>query len=244
MVVARAWEIGGSFNKGPSKIELLAYDEKTGAESSAGVWDLPSWDNQGTNPAAVHEVVVEPDGSSVLLVSETLYTQDPSRADVATQWSTIRLASGQAPEVKHLAVTSYDPHVAGFVNLGSGHFDLYLSGTVDGISMAYNEEKLVRISVDDAGGSTIDVLGPGLDFSTGCPASIATSSYLLFGQSIDRTRPIQFTAYPKDGEPTTFQSDLPRRCLTSLSVAPNGHIYAGTWDTTNTGWTALLSSLE
>ena len=33
------------------------------------------------------------------------------------------------------------------------------------------------------------------------------------------------------------------RCLTSLSLADNGHIYAGTWDTTNTGWTALLTDL-
>jgi hypothetical protein len=52
------------------------------------------------------------------------------------------------------------------VNLGGGHFDLYLSGTVDGISVMYNEEKLVRIAVDDAGGSQIVVLDAGLDFST------------------------------------------------------------------------------
>ena len=113
----------------------------------------------------------------------------------------IRLVSGQTPEVKHLAVTSYDAHVAGFVNLGSGHFDLYLSGTVDGISMAYNEEKLVRIAVDDAGESELTVLGEGLDFSTGCPASVATPTALVFGQSPDLSQPIQFTAYPKSGEP-------------------------------------------
>ena len=243
VAVARAWETSGSFTKGPSKIELLAYDDHTGAVSSVGVYDLPSWDNAGTNPAVVHELVIQPDGSSVLLVSETLYTEDPSRANVATQWSTIQLASGQAPTVKHLAVTSYDAHIAGFVNLGGGHFDLYLSGTVDGISVMYNEEKLVRIAVDDVGGSQIVVLGAGLDFSTGCPASVATSTALVFGQSVDRSQPIQFTAYPKSGAPITFESDLPKRCLTSLSVAQNGNIYAGTWDTTNTGWTALLSSL-
>jgi hypothetical protein len=243
VAVARAWETSGSFTKGPSKIELLAYDDQSGAVSSAGVYDLPSWDNMGTNAAAVHELVTQPDGSNVLLVSETLYTSDPSRADVATQWSTIRLASGQAPQVKHFAVTSYDAHIAGFVNLGGGHFDLYLSGTVDGISMIYNEDKLVRIAVDDAGGSQIDVLGPGLDFSAGCPASVATSTALVFGQSRDLSKPIQFTAYPKSGAPITFESDVAKRCLTSLSLASNGNIYAGTWDTTNTGWTALLSNL-
>jgi hypothetical protein len=244
VAVARAWEVSGSFNKGPSKIEVLAYDATTGAVSSVGVWDMPSWANQGTHPAAVDELVVEPDGSIALVVSETLYTQDPSRADVATQWSTIQLASGQAPAVKHLAVTSYDADIAGFVDLGSGHFDLYLSGTVDGISMTYNEEKLVRLSVDDTLASELVVIGPGLDFTKGCPSSVATPDALVFGQSLDFTKPIQFTAYPKSGAPITFQSDLPRRCLTSLSLAPNGHIYAGTWDTTNTGWTALLSSLS
>jgi hypothetical protein len=243
VVVARAWETTQYFNLGPSKIELLAYDEKTGAVSSAGIYDLPHWANEGTNPAAVHELVVEPDGSYALLVSETLHTDDPSRASVATQWSTIRLASGEEPKVTHLAVTSYDPYIAGYVNLGSGHFDLYLSGTVDGISTAYNEEKLVRISVDDAGASEVVVLGDGLDNTKACPAAVATPTALVFGHSPDLTQPIQFTAYPKSGEPIKFQSDTPRRCLTSLSLADNGHIYAGTWDTTNTGWTALLTDL-
>jgi hypothetical protein len=243
VVVARAWESTSWFTKGPSKIELLAYDQQTGAMSSAGIHDLPSWDNTGTNPARVHELVVQPDGSRVLIVSETVHTSDPSRADVATQWSTIRLDAGQPPVVTRLAVTSYNARVAGFADLGGGHFDLYLSGTVDGISMAYNEGKLVRISVDDAGVSDLEVLGPGLDFTKGCPASVATATHLVFGQSLDRSLPIQFTAYPRSGAPITFESDLPKRCLTGLTVAPNGHLYAGTWDTTNVGWTAQLSSL-
>lgn len=243
-VVARAWEVSAYFTKGPSKLEVLAYDHETGAQSSAGTYDMPSWANDGTNPARIHEVVVQPDGSVVLIASETIHTDDPSRASVATRWSSIRLAEGQPVEATELAVTSYGARVAGYVNLGGGHFDIYLSGTVDGISMAYNEEKLVRITVDDMGVPQLDVLGPGLDFTKGCPASVATSTHLVFGQSLDRTQPIQFTAYPKSGDPITFASDLPRRCLTGLSVTENGHIYAGTWDTTNTGWTAQLTKFE
>ena len=47
VVVARAWETTTYFNLGPSKIELLAYDEKTGAVSSAGLYDLPHWRTRG-----------------------------------------------------------------------------------------------------------------------------------------------------------------------------------------------------
>jgi hypothetical protein len=68
---------------------------------------------------------------------------------------------------------------------------------------------------------------------------------LLYGSSVDRSKGIQFTAIPKDGsEPITFESDTPRRCLTSINVSDTGHIYAGTWDTTNVGWTALLTTFE
>ena len=242
VVVARAWETSSWFTKGPSKIEIIAYDEATGEASSVGVHDLPSWDNDGTNPASIRELLLLPDGSHVMFVSETIHTPNPSRADVATQWSTIRLAAGQAPVVTRLAVTSYNARVAGFAARAAGEFDVYLNGTVDGLSVAYNEEKLVRISVDEAGRSEVVELGAGLNFSTGCPASVATATHLVFGQSVDRSKGIQFTAYPKSGEPITFESDLPRRCLTGLSVQSDGHIYAGTWDTTNTAWTAQLSS--
>jgi hypothetical protein len=245
VAVARAWEIGGSFNKGPSKIEMLAYDEDTGAETSLGIHDLPSWDNTGTNPARIHEIVLQPDGSHVLVASETVHTTDPARGSVGTQWSMIRLEAGQAPVVTHLAVTSYSAHMPGFIDLGGGHFDLYLSATVDGVSTMYNEEKLVRISVDDMGMSTLDVLADGPDFTKGCPHGVATPTHLVIGQSIDRSQPIQFTAYPKSGgAPITFKSDKPQRCLTGLSVAPNGHIYAGTWDTSQVAWIANVTSFE
>ena len=62
-------------------------------------------------------------------------------------------------------------------------------------------------------------------------------------QSLSRG-PIDFTAYPKSGAPIHFKSDKPQRCLESLSLGPDNHIYAGTWDTTNTGWTAQLTSFE
>jgi hypothetical protein len=244
VVVARAWESTTYFTKGPSKIEILAYDARTGAQSSAGTFDMPSWANDGTNPARIHELVLQPDGSFVLIASETVHTEDPSRASVATRWSTFRLAPDQPVESTELAVTSYGAHVAGYINLGGGHFDLYLSGTVDGVSMEYNEEKLVRITVDDDGVPQLDVLGPGPDFTKGCRASVATPTALVFGQSLDFAKPIQFVAYPKSGSPITFASDLPKRCLTGLSVSESGRIYAGTWDTTNVGWTAQLTSFE
>ena len=130
------------------------------------------------------------------------------------------------------------------MNLGGGHFDLYLSDSVDGLSMSYNEQKLVRITVDDMGVPQVDDLGPGLTYE-GCLQSVATRDYLLFGSSVDRSQGIQFTAIPKDGSaPVTFESDTPRRCLTSLNVTESGTIYAGTWDTTNVGWTALLTAFE
>lgn len=244
VVVARAWETSSFYSKGPSKIEILAYDDSTGAQTSAGVFDMPSWANDGTNPARINELILQPDGSFVLLASETIHTSDPSRADVATRWSTFRLAPGQPIENTELAVTGYDPHVPGFVNLGGGHFDLYLSDSVDGLSMSYNEQKLVRITVDDMGVPQVDDLGPGLVYE-GCLQSIATPDYLLVGSSVDRSQGIQFTAIPKDGSaPVTFESDTPRRCLTSLNVTESGTIYAGTWDTTNVGWTALLTAFE
>ena len=54
---------------------------------------------------------------------------------------------------------------------------------------------------------------------------------------------MEFTAYPKGGEPYTFTSDKPQRCLVSLSVGGSGALYAGTWDTTAEAWTALLTAL-
>ncbi len=236
VVFARAWETFGYFSKGPSKLELIAYDDKTGARSSLGAYDMPSWDNDGTNPAKIREVLARADGSIVLLASETIHTPNPARADVATQWSTIRLVAGQAPEVTHIAVTSYDPRVVAFTALDGGAFDLYLWGTVDGISTTYNDNKLVRVSVDEAGAAEqVAVAGP--DFSTGCASALATSTHLVFGQSIDRSQPIQFAAYPKSGgAPVTFASDLPQRCLTGLTLGANGHIYGGTTDTSGTAW--------
>jgi hypothetical protein len=111
--------------------------------------------------------------------------------------------------------------------------------------MAYNEYKLVRITVDDAGVPQVDVLGPGLAFDHGCLQSVATPTHFVYGESVDRTKGIQFTAVPKSGgAPITFESDTPRRCLTSINISDTGRIYAGTWDTTNVGWTALLTTFE
>ena len=236
VVFARAWETFGYFSKGPSKLELIAYDEDTGARSSLGTYDMPSWDNDGTNPAKIREILTRADGSVILLASETIHTPNPARADVATQWSTIRLAAGQPPEVTHIAVTSYDPRVIAFTKLGGGAFDLYLWGTVDGISMTYNDDKLVRVSVDAAGAAEhVAIAGP--DFSTGCASAIATSTHLVFGQSLDQSQPIQFAAYPKSGDAAvTFASDLPKRCLTGLTLGADGHIYGGTTDTSGTAW--------
>jgi hypothetical protein len=92
--------------------------------------------------------------------------------------------------------------------------------------------------------SQLDVLGPGPDWTHGCPAATANADALVFGQSLDFSKPIQFTAYPKSGAPIQFESDKPQRCLTSLSMTEGGKIYGGTWDTTNTGWTAQLTSFE
>ncbi|MBS1124272.1 MAG: hypothetical protein H6Q90_6500 [Deltaproteobacteria bacterium] len=239
---ARAWETFGFSTIGPSKIEVLAYDQETGERSSIGTYDLPPWDNDGTNPATIHQLLPRNDDSLVLLVSETVHIPNPARADVATQWSTIRLAPGQPPQVTHIAVTSFGPRVVAFESPGGGGFDLYLWGTVDGISMAPHEEKLVRVSVDDAGAAEHVVL-EGADLSKGCASAVATSTRLVLGQSIDPSLPIQFAAYPKSGEaPITFASDLPERCLSGLTLAPNGRMYGGTVDTSGTAWVYQVTS--
>jgi hypothetical protein len=126
--------------------------------------------------------------------------------------------------------------VVAFTKLAGGAFDLYLWGTVDGISMAYNENKLVRVSVDAAGAAEqVAIAGP--DFSAGCASAIATSTHLVFGQTLDRSKPIQFAAYPKSGDaPVTFASDRPQRCLSGLTLGADGHIYGGTTDTSGTAW--------
>jgi hypothetical protein len=192
---------------------------------------------------SVREVVVRPDGSHLLIVSEVIYTDSDVRASVATRWSMIHLQSGQPPEMTTLAVSEYNAPVAGFAKLGDGGFDLYLSGVIDDISMTHDDKNLIRISLDDGLAPQLEVLGPGIDLRRGCPASVATPTHLIYGHAPDKTTsPIQFTAYPKAGAPISFASDLPKRCLTSLTVAPGGRIYAGTWDTTNAGWTALLTS--
>lgn len=240
-LVLREWEHPQYGVGGPSKIELLAFDEKTGAQSSAGVFALPPWGYVDTTPPTLHELVARPDGSFLVLVSETIHTPNPLRASVATQWSIFHLEPGTAAEKISLAVTEYGADIAGFARLDGGRFDLYVTGFFDDLSTTADDRKLVRISIDDTLTPQLDVVAPGIDLRVGCVATVATPTTLLYGQSSDRSKPIQLTAFPKAGAPIHFTSDRPKRCLVSLSLS-GGHIYAGTWDTTNTGWTALLTS--
>jgi hypothetical protein len=241
-LVLREWEHPQYGVGGPSKIEVLAFDETTGAQTSAGVFALPAWGYVDTTPPTLHELVARPDGSFLVPVSETVHTPNPLRASVATQWSVLHLAPGQAAEKITLAVTEYGADIAGLARLDGGRFDLYVTGFFDELSTTADDRKLVRISLDGALRPQLDVVAPGIDLRGACVAAVATPTALLYGQSSDRSKPIQLTAFPKAGAPIHFASDRPQRCLVSLSMS-GVHIYAGTWDTTSTGWIALLTSL-
>lgn len=240
-LVLREWEHPQYGVGGPSKIEVLAFDEMSGAQTSAGLFELPAWGYVDTTPPTLHELVARPDGSFLVLVSETVHTPNPLRASVATQWSILHLAPGQAAAKTTLAVTEYGADIAGFARLDGGRFDLYVTGLFDDLSTTADDRKLVRISIDDALTPELDVVGPGIDLRAGCVAAVATPTALLYGQSSDRSKPIELTEFPKAGAPIHFTSDQPKRCLVSLSMS-GGHIYAGTWNTTNSDWTALLTS--
>lgn len=244
-LVIRAWESTPQFTVGPSQIEVLAFDAHTGAQSSAGTFTLPPWEG-GNDPEAgkLHELIAQPDGSFLVLATSTLYVQTaPGVTELpVTRWEVFHLVAGAAPTAVTLTVADYDAYPATFARLGSGHFELYLDGRVDYTSDA---KRLARLSLDDQLAPHVDDLGAALDFEPGCAAATATPSMFLFGRSAaDRTTgTIEFTAYPRGGAPYTFTSDKPQRCLVSLSVGDGGQLYAGTWDTTNTGWTALLTAL-
>lgn len=227
---------------GPSKFEVIAYDATTGAATSLGTHQMPKWTGDGSSQPHVFGLVPQPDGSVLALIKEPF---DKTLNDPATRWLQVHLRTGQAPELTTLAISEYDPPLAGFVALPDGGYDVYISGRVDGISTSDNDKRLVRISVDGSLTAHVTALDTALPtFSADCSGYVATPGYLLYGHSPDRSKPIEFTAYPKSGAPIHFKSDKPQRCLTSLSLGPDNHIYAGTWDTTNEGWTAQLTSFE
>ncbi len=234
-VVARDWEISGPFAKGPSKLELVAYDQDTGAATSAGTFDMPSWINDGTNPARIHELLIDDDGSFILIVSETVRPQGDV-IYIGSQWSMIRLEPSAAPTVTRLAMTDYDIQPTAIRDLGAGGFDLYLAGAVDGVSTTKEDVQLVRVSVGDDGAPELVVLGPDPGGTKGCRAADTTESLLVVAQALDQAKPVQFTAYPKSGTPITFEADNTERCPISLTIAPDGRYYAGVIESKSSGW--------
>ena len=244
-LVIRAWESTPQFTIGPSQIEILAVDAHTGAQTSAGTFTLPPWEG-GNDPEAgkLRSLITQPDGSFLVLATSTFYVQTaPGVTELpVTRYEVFHLAEGAAPTAITLTVSDYVTYPAAFTRLGGGRFDLYLDGAVDYTSA---DKKLARFSLDDALAPRVEDLGAAVDFEHGCAAAGASSSELVYGHSAtDRTTgTIELTAYPKGRQPYTFTSDKPQRCLVSLSLGAAGQLYAGTWDTTNTGWTALLTAL-
>ena len=222
---------------GPKHVDLIAFDDKTGVASPAESYTLPPWDNDDyTNLPKLQKLVARPDGSVLLLVSEAL---SAAPTYVATQWSAFHLDGGHVTKSK-LARTGYSDPLVGFTRLANGSFDMYLSGMVEGLG---DDKKLRRISLDTAFAPQIEDLGPALDYAH-CAAAVATPDGLVYGHSEDQSQPIHFTAFPKGGAPIEFQSDRTKRCLLTLGLGDDDHIYASTWDTTNVAWTAQLTSLS
>ena len=249
VLYVRERELTSMVDHGPSKIELVAYDANTGAKSSAGVHVLPSWEHAGHLRAELRELVIRPDGSHLVIGSQSIRTEDtPVRSGTAIRWFMVHLRPGQIPVVTTLAVTAWDAPARGFVQLPNGGFDLYISGLIDGISATSTDEKLMRISVDAMLTPQLDVLGPGITASPHtesfymCEASVATPTHFVYGYTPDRATPPRFAAYPKSGAPVEFTSDLPQRCLLFINVAPDGGMYASTWDMAPIAWRALLTS--
>lgn len=232
---------------GPKKIELVAIDAKTGTSSSLGTFTLPDWEYvYYTNAAKLLDVLVQPDGSFIAVAQNMIDVPVPERntSEYRDRWSAFHLVPGQAPVQTSLAVTSgYLAGKVAFARVGAGRFDLYLDGIVDGISTSDTDKKLVRVSLDDTYAPQLDELGPAFEHEQGCSASAASSSMFVVGNGRDKTKPLQFTAYPKDGEPFTFTGDMPNRCLLSLSLGPANQLYAGTWDTTASSWKANLTAM-
>jgi hypothetical protein len=243
-LVVRAWEVSDSYTIGPSQIEVLAFDAHTGAMTSAGAFTLPDWEDlEVTDPAQLHELVAQPDGSFVVLASNTLYAPaDPGYSPLPVmRWSVFHLVADAPPTQITLTVADYLAWEAAFTRLGEGHFDLYLDGGVDYTS---GDQRLVRITLDGDLAPHMDDLGPAVDHDHGCLAATASPSMFIYGHSPDRdTMPMELTAYPKDGAPFTFMSDKPQRCLLDLSFGEAGRLYAGTWNTSSGAWIALLTAL-
>lgn len=256
-LVVREWQMRPGSNGslptriGPSLVEVLEIDALTGAVSSAGTHVLPEWTGKqfpSRDQAQVRALFAQPDGSYLALVTETVDGQTDVRPNnIGTRWSTVRLVSGTSPAFQTIAMGEYNPAIAGVARLDDAGFDLYLTGAFEGVSASPQDPKLMRFSVGPLGAEvTTEVLGAGIDLSTGpsqCNASVATSTYLLYGRTADKADPIAFTAYPKSGAPVDFTSDIAQRCITSLSVGTAGTVFAGTWDTTEVAWRALITAL-
>jgi len=232
---------------GPKKLEVLAIDATTGVTSSLGTFTLPDWEYlYYTNAARVFDLVVQPDDSFVVLADNMIDVPVPERntSEYRHRWSAFHLVPGQPPVQTSLAVTSgYLAGQVAFTRVGGGRFDLYLDGIVDGVSTSDTDKQLVRVSLDDSFEPELDVLGAAVDRLGGCTAAAASGDLFVVGEGRDRTKPLQFTAYPKGGEPFTFTGDLTKRCLLSLSLGPSGQLHAGTWDTTESGWKAMLTTM-
>jgi hypothetical protein len=229
---------------GPSEIEVQALDAHTGVRTSAGTFTLPPWeDPRSSNLGRLHELIAQPDGSFLVLASNTFYVpSEPGVTDrPVTRWSMFHLVAGAAPTQISLTVSDYSTHIAAFTRLANGRFDLYLNG---GIDYTEDDNKLARFSVDSDLAPHMDDLGPAVFLDPGCQAATASPTMFVYGHAPNRsTMPMEFTAYPKGGEPHTFTSDKVQRCLLDLSLGASGQLYAGTWDTSGPVWTALLTAL-
>jgi hypothetical protein len=258
-LVVREWQMipgsSGSLPErvGPRTVELLDIETLTGGVTSRGQHALPAWTGRrfpDGDQAAVRGVFPQPDGSVVVLASETIDGQTPVRPNnIGTRWSAIRLAAGASPASQTLLEGEFEPDVAGVARLDDGGVHLYLSGAFDGFSTAWDDTKLMRVTIAPRAASfTAVALGAGLDlgggvFDPGCHAAAASTSQLVYAQGDLDGLPIQFTAYSTSGQVAMFSSDLPGRCVDTLRLTAQGTAFVGSWDTSAPSWRALISKL-
>jgi hypothetical protein len=241
VIVARQWQMAPGANGslplrvGPSVLELLEIDSLSGAATSLGTFTLPPWSGSmypAQDEARIWNVVAQPDGSYVALVSDT------------GRWSSLHLVAGADPTLQSVAVGGLFP--AGMFAHEDGSFDFYISGILDGLSKSSDDEHVFRVTIDSlAMNSSVETLGPGIDLTSGpgyCNTSVAGPDSLLYAHTKPEGSPIQFARYSQSPVETAV-SDLGNRCVRSLTLTDSGTVFAGTYDTSGSVWRILITKL-
>jgi hypothetical protein len=252
LLLVRAWQMEPDDfltpSPGPSEIELVDLDAATGVLTTLATYDLPRWTSERSDPVAVRGLFAQPDGTHVVLFSETFDGRSDVRPNgIGTTWSIFRLGPDGAVAREDLITGGFEPEFGGVARDVGGGFHVVLGGVFDGLSASSDDERVVRLAFDPATGATVDDLGavPPPTSESECTRLATDGAAALQARSDPAaTGEIELTRFADGAPASTLASDFPRRCVTSLTVGESGAIYAGAWDTTDSpSWRALLVKL-